>query len=43
MENREKILAVQAWQENEHLHPLTCGNDSKHEVLKPVEEAGGVA
>lgn len=35
------VAAVEAWQHAEHVHPLTCGNDSRHPVLVPyVSEAG---
>lgn len=29
--NQELIKAVKAHQSNQHLHPLTCGVDSRHE------------
>lgn len=38
MELEEKIKAIQAWQENKYLHPLTCGADRCSGVLFPVEE-----
>jgi len=28
-----KLDAIEAWQHNDHVHPLTCGNDSNHELL----------
>lgn len=31
----EIIEAVNEWQNDEFLHPLTCGNDSNHEKLIP--------
>ena len=27
------VAAVQGWQANPAVHPLTCGNDSSHELL----------
>jgi hypothetical protein len=32
------IAAVQAWQANETVHPLTCGNDSSHRLLEAVKQ-----
>lgn len=35
LSNEEKIAAVNYWQNEAYVHPLTCGNDSqKHENLK---------
>jgi hypothetical protein len=33
---------VREWQSNPMVHPLTCGNDSGHRKLVPVEAGGGV-
>ncbi len=30
------------WQQTESIHPLTCGNDSTHALLKPIESEYGV-
>jgi hypothetical protein len=40
--NNDKIEAVKAWQNNTSIHPLTCGKDSKHKGLIPVEKDGEV-
>lgn len=42
MDNNELIEKVKALQANEKLHPLTCGNNSKHALLEPVEQGGEV-
>jgi len=42
MTNKEKIEQIKKWQMYEHFHPLTCGNDSNHEILKPIEIEGKV-
>jgi hypothetical protein len=39
--NDEKIKAIEAWQANEELHPLTCGEDSNHHPLRPDEDENG--
>ena len=36
------IERVRAWQANGMVHPLTCGNDSSHAKLVPVEADGKV-
>jgi len=36
----EKIEAIKKYQECDYVHPLTCGNDSSHELLKPLQIAG---
>lgn len=33
---KEKIEHIKKYQKNKNYHPLTCGNNSKHEVLYPV-------
>jgi hypothetical protein len=35
------LKAVEDWQANE-LHPLTCGHDSDHKILKPIKQDGKV-
>lgn len=40
--NEELIAAINAWQQDTMIHPLTCGNDSRHALLYPVEEKGRV-
>lgn len=42
MINYIKILKIEAWQNNPMVHPLTCGHNSKHSKLIPVEENGEV-
>lgn len=42
MTNAEIIEAVRNYQAFPLVHPLTCGNDSMHEVLEPVEREGKV-
>jgi len=34
--NWELIKAIIHHQNNEKVHPLTCGNDSNHEILIPA-------
>ncbi len=41
MTNKEKLDAIAAHQANPHVHPLTCGNDSQHEILVGWVTAGG--
>ncbi len=41
MTNAEIIAAVNRWQ-TAPVHPLTCGTDSNHRVLVPLEQAGTV-
>jgi hypothetical protein len=36
MTNEEIIKKIDEYQKNEYVHPLTCGKDSNHEVLKGV-------
>jgi len=42
MINYIKILKIEAWQNNDMVHPLTCGNDSNHKKLIPIENDGKV-
>lgn len=32
---QERVDAINAWQSNNQVHPLTCGNDSSHPHLNP--------
>lgn len=42
MTNQELIDAVKAHQSNQYLHPLTCGVDSRHEILVAKEIDGNI-
>ena len=47
MENEKLILnahidMINKYQKDGKLHPLTCGNDSRHKVLKAVERDGKI-
>jgi len=42
MTNQEKIEKVKKWQKYPYVHPLTCGNDSRHPELQPVDKEGEV-
>lgn len=42
MTNQEIIGKVNRWQNSVLVHPLTCGNDSRHQVLVPRELDGKV-
>lgn len=42
MINYIKILKIEAWQNNDMVHPLTCGHDSNHRKLVPKEIDGRV-
>ena len=42
MPNAEIILAVSQWQADRQVNPLTCGNDSRHRNLEPLELDGKV-
>lgn len=33
-----QILALEAWQRNDQVHPYTCGHDSNHALLVPTRE-----
>lgn len=34
LNNLATIEAIESWQNNSMFHPLTCGVDSRHEVLR---------
>jgi Fe2+ or Zn2+ uptake regulation protein len=38
MTNKQKIKILTSYQDNQFVHPLTCGNNSNHQNLVPVEE-----
>jgi len=38
MNNKQRIGIMTSYQSNPMVHPLTCGNNSMHENLVPVEE-----
>ncbi len=40
--NEEIIKAIESWQANDWVHPLTCGNNSLHENLIPVVQDGTI-
>ncbi len=42
MTNEKLIKNIENHQANSHVHPLTCGVDSRHEVLVPKEVNGKV-
>ncbi len=42
MTNDEIIAKITAWQSAGFVHELTCGNDSTHAALVPVEDGGVV-
>jgi Zn-finger protein len=42
MNNKQKIKILESYQSNPMVHPLTCGNNSSHQNLIPVEENGEV-
>ena len=42
MTNQDLIDAVKAHQSNKYVHPLTCGVDSRHEILVAEEREGKV-
>ena len=42
MTNSEIIAAVERWQTDPRLHPLTCRNSKAHAPLKPIEKAGQI-
>jgi len=37
MTNQEIIDQINKWQNSKSIHPLTCGNNSRHENLVPKE------
>jgi hypothetical protein len=43
MNSNELVQRIKKWQANPHFHPLTCGVDSGHEILEPVEKDGKVS
>jgi hypothetical protein len=42
MNNQQKINILTSYQDNPMVHPLTCGNNSLHENLVPIEEENKV-
>ena len=42
MTNTEIIAAVERWQNDPRLHPLTCCNSTVHAPLKPIEKSGHI-
>ena len=38
MTNKEIIKRIDKWQKCKYLHPLTCGTDSNHKILKAIEK-----
>lgn len=36
MDQNIVFKAVEAWQKNDMVHQLTCGNDSNHPILIPI-------
>lgn len=38
MTNKQKIKILNSYQSNPMVHPLTCGNNSYHQNLVPIEE-----
>lgn len=38
--NDETLLAIAAWQAHPYVHPLTCGNDSRHNNLRGEKRDG---
>jgi len=36
----DQARAIALWQQQDHVHPLTCGNDSRHALLVPEKESG---
>jgi hypothetical protein len=41
-EEIETMEAIRKYQNCDYLHPLTCGNDSRHALLKPIEKDGKI-
>ena len=41
-ENEELVRRVSEWQSNKFVHPLTCGVDSRYDVLRAEERGGKV-
>lgn len=42
MSNKDKLELIKEYQESGIVHPLTCGNDSSHNLLEAVEDKGKV-
>ena len=42
LSNEEIIEKIRKYQENRHVHPLTCGINSRHAILEPREMDGKV-
>ena len=42
MNNEDIINKITEHQKNPMFHPLTCGNDSRHNLLIPIEKGGNV-
>lgn len=42
MNNQQRIKIITSYQNNPIVHPLTCGVNSMHENLIPIEENGEV-
>lgn len=42
MTNEEKLAAIDFWQDEAPFHPLTCGVQSSHEILRGREVNGEV-
>lgn len=40
--NKAKLRAVEWWQEEANFHPLTCGNDSSHNLVAKETDGGEV-
>lgn len=40
--NKEIIDAISEYQQDSRFHPLTCGNNSNHKVLKAIEKGGEI-
>jgi len=38
--NKKLVESINRWQSSDEFHPLTCGNDSRHQILEPFEENG---
>lgn len=41
MKPEDQIKAIQAWQNNPLIHPITCGNSSNHGLLFAEKSANG--
>jgi hypothetical protein len=38
MENKQRMKILTSYQDNPMVHPLTCGNNSNHQNLVPIEK-----